>query len=391
LEAYGSYFYLETGINENDNKNLAFLTRTLQRAASSGNTLISGYYLSSLAIKSQSNGAWGNSVYESALSVIALRTASDYAQQVSAGKDYIKSQWLPADNWDESIEATSWSLLALNDYERLKQVTIPITTPDGNPITDDGGAVEICFNGVDDDLDTLIDCNDEVDCANTNYCKYCTNGIFDEDFEEQTDCGKVCPACGDGNGTKLSSEFGIYCTDTIDNDGDMVTDCADSDCASNQACLVDVDNRESECTSDMDCGVNEICTNGACVSSSDQQTTDQGGSSAGLIIILVILILLVIGGGVLFYIKFIKTGKISFGKKSSKPTTSFNSYTSSRPLPSGPIIPQARQPAAPARPIMPSRPLPRPITPVSKPVSKEDDELEQSLKKAEKLLYGDKK
>ena len=59
---------------------------------------------------------------------------------------------------------------------------------------------EICDNGLDDDADGLLDCDDS-DCAGD-------------------------PACGEN------------CTNGIDDDLDGDTDCADADCAANPACLM---------------------------------------------------------------------------------------------------------------------------------------------------------
>jgi hypothetical protein len=69
--------------------------------------------------------------------------------------------------------------------------------------------VEDCTNGVDDDGDGAVDCDDS-DCAADPAC------------ESQ---------CDD---TETS------CTDGIDNDCDNATDCADSDCADDAACATDV-------------------------------------------------------------------------------------------------------------------------------------------------------
>lgn len=59
--------------------------------------------------------------------------------------------------------------------------------------------VEICNNGIDDDEDSFIDC-DDLDCSGTESCpvEICNNGI--------------------------------------DDDGDTFTDCADGDCFDDPAC-----------------------------------------------------------------------------------------------------------------------------------------------------------
>lgn len=69
---------------------------------------------------------------------------------------------------------------------------------DNISLTGSCGAIEDCTNGIDDDGDGLIDCDDP-------------------------DCGGVgtCPE--------------IQCSDGIDNDGDGLVDCLDSDCDSDVA------------------------------------------------------------------------------------------------------------------------------------------------------------
>ena len=88
-------------------------------------------------------------------------------------------------------------------------------------------------------------------------------------------------------------------------------------------------------------------------------------------VISIIIILLILGGGVFFYLKYIKTGKFSFKDLFKK-------------KPKGPIKPTFSYPT--------QRPLPTMERPMQKqaPMKKmhEEDELEKSLKEAEKLLYG---
>jgi hypothetical protein len=74
---------------------------------------------------------------------------------------------------------------------------------------------EVCDNGVDDDGDPYVDCEDQ-NCFND-------------------------PACMPDTETS--------CTDGVDNDGDGVIDCGDSDCANDAACLPDT---ETSCTDGMD-------------------------------------------------------------------------------------------------------------------------------------------
>ncbi|MGR3310341.1 MAG: hypothetical protein ACUZ77_06155, partial [Candidatus Brocadiales bacterium] len=80
-------------------------------------------------------------------------------------------------------------------------------------------STEDCTNGTDDDGDGLVDCLDP-DCLPCP-AEDCTNGI-DDDGDGLVDCNDTdCPSC------TLASEI---CSDGIDNDGDGLIDCDDPDC-----------------------------------------------------------------------------------------------------------------------------------------------------------------
>ncbi len=106
---------------------------------------------------------------------------------------------------------------------------------------------EVCNNFIDDDCDTLVDCQDP-DCRNSAECvnmrkEICNNGV-DDDNNGLTDCAD--PACfGDPHCFVPGQEI---CNNGIDDDGDGLTDCADPDCFTNPICT-------------MHSG-NEICDNG---------------------------------------------------------------------------------------------------------------------------------
>ena len=80
---------------------------------------------------------------------------------------------------------------------------------------------EICNNGIDDDNDGFIDCED-LDCLKSTVIECdCTDGI-DNDNNSFTDCEDL--ACLE------STEIECNCSDEIDNDNDSFIDCDDSDC-----------------------------------------------------------------------------------------------------------------------------------------------------------------
>lgn len=105
-----------------------------------------------------------------------------------------------------------------------------------------------CTDGVDDDLDGLIDCDDSdclVDEACTMVALYavispedCTDGD-DNDGDGWTDCDdEDCyedPAC-EVHALYASPMPEVDCTDGLDNDLDGYIDCEDYQCADDPAC-----------------------------------------------------------------------------------------------------------------------------------------------------------
>ncbi len=107
-----------------------------------------------------------------------------------------------------------------------------------NNINNNGITDEICDDGIDNDRDGQIDCED-TECSRLRIClspepEICDDGI-DNDRDGNIDCNdsdcartRVC----------LSLEPEI-CDDGIDNDGDRRVDCDDSDCFEDRRCFDD--------------------------------------------------------------------------------------------------------------------------------------------------------
>lgn len=148
---------------------------------------------------------------------------------------------------------------------------------------------EICNDGIDNDQDGDIDCDDS-DCLGDPSCgEICGDGL-DNDGDGDTDCedsecfGPACPeVCGDGldndgDGATDCDDDDCYgstcpevCGDGEDNDGDGSTDCNDDDCygpACAEVCGDGNDNdgdgatdcNDDDCFGDVTCPV-EVCEN----------------------------------------------------------------------------------------------------------------------------------
>ncbi len=105
-----------------------------------------------------------------------------------------------------------------------------------------------CGDGVDNDLDELVDC-DDPDCEDSAYCTEwvedgdCSDGE-DNDSDGLVDCEDA--DCADSEAceesTAVEDPAAGECVDGLDNDGDGLFDCDDPDCADAEECAED-----SEC------------------------------------------------------------------------------------------------------------------------------------------------
>src|SRR3989344_5383869 len=273
-------------------------------------------YLDYLKNEQEKTGAWGDGdSYITAFGVFAASANTDYSDVENTGADYLKRTVANDGYWNNNVGDTAMALIALHgrDLERASGSFSSIAT---NATTT--GELEDCTNGIDDDGDGLADCFDG-DCADHSSCaeettteEECGNDICDLGEDEES-----CP----GDCEKTTTE-------------ETTTGCAqDSDCQDNEKC-----DDKGECVKKFPWGI----------------------------ILTILIIILVLGGGAVFYLKFVKTGKL-FKPKGSKPRPSFERYSMERPI---------------------QQPMRTASQPSKK--SKEEDELEKSLKEAEKLLYGKK-
>jgi hypothetical protein len=98
------------------------------------------------------------------------------------------------------------------------------------------GAIENCVDGIDNDCDNLVDCDDS-DCAGDPACPTIEPEICDDGIDNDGD-GKVdCADKGSCRNDPACAVLDEICNDGIDNDGDGKTDCADkADCGKDPAC-----------------------------------------------------------------------------------------------------------------------------------------------------------
>lgn len=120
---------------------------------------------------------------------------------------------------------------------------------------EDRGCWEVCKDGEDNDMDGLVDCFD-ADCVGLWDCRELCNDGQDNDKDglsdcEDADCSEdlACPE---------------ECTDGVDNDADASVDCADPECVRHEACIEDCgDGLDNDVDGLVDCedaDCSDVCT-----------------------------------------------------------------------------------------------------------------------------------
>jgi len=120
-------------------------------------------------------------------------------------------------------------------------------------------SLEICDNGLDDDDDRFVDC-DDFDCLEDPACigEICDNGI-DDDEDTFVDCEDFdClehPAC-----------IGEICDNGIDDDADTFVDCEDFDCLEHPTCTPEICDNSTDDDGDgfVDCEDYDCLDDPAC-------------------------------------------------------------------------------------------------------------------------------
>ena len=352
LEEFNTLLYLEKELRTGNDLHLAILTRTLNKLASL-TPINPGYFNEALLKRQNEAGSWGNNVIDSSFAIFALSlTDKDTTQGVA----YLERVNGRDGSWNNDLKNTAIALIALHG-PNLASGSFGGGSGGGDlPPLPLG---EICNNGIDDDSDTLLDCADLLECSDNEFC-FSQNKCFNEIQyigEEGTDCGEIC-----NKECPQSSE----CNTDFDCNPDQ--ECRSSSCIEKS--------RTNVCTSNNDCTSTQECLEGICATKS---TNPPEKSNVGKIILILVIFLIILGLA-LFYWKYLRTGKINIRDlfKRKPKGQSFEEFKRAPHNPRTQTNPQQR--------IEPQREIPRKQIPIRK--SKEDMELENSLREAERILKG---
>ncbi len=345
LSDLGTYTYLESSLGA-DEIQKAMLVRILLTDGS----LSSNAFVNSL-IKDQrlGDGSWRNGdIPTTSWAAFALSKSSESSDNIENARLYLERKQNSDGSWNQDITSTSLALLAL----RGELTSALVSTHNTATIlgTTSSNTEKLCSDILDNDNDGLLDCAD-LDCKNDEHCG-CDNGVLDTG-EIGIDCGGTCPKPCES--TTPSSTEKPECTLDVDCSGGA--SCKDGKCVQSLQ-------ETPECTSNRDCSGSQICQNKICIA---KPSTDYTW------LWVVLLLLILGGGGAFFYFRFVKPGKISLFKK--KTTVSFEDFKRDNEL-------KSTRPVAEPK----TQPTQRPTTTRTSKPSVEDDELDKSLKEAERIL-----
>lgn len=328
LNEIGTLPYLESTIITSPGNDLhnAILVRILQKSGNANS------YFDNLLV-SKSGGSWGRGdIYTTAWVLFALQKASgSYGDSLTAATSFLEKRNKDDGSWNQNVQNTAMALIALSGADLTKTHVggSGVVNPDAsNPSIDE--IAEICAGKMDDKYGrtgcSSLECKDSENCV-------CKNGRKDSG-EEDVDCGGSCEPC-------VSEDL-----QDAGEDGEIV---------------------DAEGEDIQDDGITTPGTG-----------TAPKSSSSLIWVIIAIILIVVAGGGAIVYLK--SQGKLDslgniFRRKPKGP--SFDEFK--RQLESRPVMPS-----------QPSRPVQRPMPSRTLPVRKAavDEELEKSLKEAEKLLKG---
>ncbi|MEW6063166.1 MAG: Dickkopf N-terminal cysteine-rich domain-containing protein [Nanoarchaeota archaeon] len=307
--------------------------------------------------KQKPSGSIQDDVRGTAFAVLALKqSTADYAYYNNA------TIWLEkkrSDNYSWNTDVFNTAIVLIAFYGKLEQVAVSSVTC----ATDaDCPLGKYCDNTTKTCFTKIATCAKDTDCASNEVCDIVTKTCKAKVAVSCTvnaDCafGQIC-----SNGACVQEELG--CTSDIDCAEGETCDLSTGQCISAGI--------KEECTVDSDCLSNEQCINNTCVVKEKKAIL---GVVITVIIILAVLALIFL----LYYTKYIKKGrgfkdfandiKNLFKKKPKKPT--FEEFLKAQP----------RQEVK--QPLLPERPPRR-----TKYEGKIEDELEKSIREAERILHG---
>jgi len=144
--------------------------------------------------------------------------------------------------------------ITFDDYAGLEQT---VNISGGGPIPQSPGGETICDDGLNNDFEDGIDCED-IDCVNDPACLTSPEEICDqtgdEDNDGDADCAdEDCDALTGPSGETCEPNGETLCDDSYDNDGDNLTDCAeDPNCSTEPECQLPPEDCEATGDEDQD-------------------------------------------------------------------------------------------------------------------------------------------
>lgn len=357
FDEIGDVVYLQSKLKTSNVKDLALLNRLLYVANNVGQS-----FVKDLSSKQKPGGDWEGDVFTTSLSVLGLLGNSEDSDAVNRGTAYLERRMNTKDgSWDNNVRSTSMALIALNGVD-LARESVGAPSVKSKGVTSSGK--EDCFNDLDDDGDTYPDCGDS-DCEEEKV-SLCSNGKIDS-CEENVDCGGFCEACGE---EKTS-------------DTTTTEECkSDSECDSGEECLSGkCVTKEEGCKTNSDCSASEECLSGKCLPKEQK-------SYWWLWLLIILLVLF--GAFGIFYIKYVKTGKFDLKhlfKRKPKGQT-FEEFKVQERFKQATPRQQPQNTRQQAQTRQPTTGQPRMQATRAPVKTKEDIELERSIKEAERLIKG---
>lgn len=352
--------YLEERFNDivTDPLKLALLYMILPDSTAYGDKLVE---------KQKPSGSWVDDVYKTSIAAFSIVSRSDSYLNAT---NWLKLKRDKKDfTWNQKVINTAVALIAIHGTIDSTNIGLGMeTTP-----------VEICTNGIDDNGDNLIDCDDpectsDVACSCNTATAECSSNSDCESKGTGYTCDSVSCTC-------VKSGCSII-TDECESNSDCITYGSDYTC----------DLISCTCQQEITPAITEDCTNGiddnndGLIDCEDTQCTNDPSCKKGYAWLWILLLLLIVGGFVAFYfLNYIKKGKgfddfkndinlffaKLFKKKAKKPTFEEHIAAKERQKQAPFIQPVQQRQAYYQRP--PAR-------------GNEEDELEKSLAEAKKLL-----